>query len=1137
MTTMLSTPLASLTDWQTPAVVERHKAPAHATLFPFTNLHSALHDDRETSPLVRNLNGQWQFFYAPNPAGIPDDFYQPDFDVRDWGGIQVPGNWQLQGYDIPRYTNVQYPFPIDDNCTVPVEDNPTGAYRREFQVPEDWTGQPIFLLFEGVDSAFYLWVNGQMVGYSQDSRLPAEFDITAYVQPGPNTVAVLVYRWSDGSYLEDQDFWRLSGIFRNVYLWSAPAVHVRDARVRTPLDSKYEDAMLVLQVKVHNFGSAAASGQRFEAMLYDAAGEKVFEAPLRAEVQLAAGTETVLNFEKAVVNPLKWSAEFPNLYTLLLSLYDENDMLTEVQRIRVGFRQVELKNGQLHVNGVPVLIKGVNRHEHDPDTGHAVSLESMIADIKLMKQFNLNAVRTAHYPNDPRWYELCDEYGIYLFDEANIETHGVWDKLTKDPAWKESFMERGTRMVECHKNHPSILVWSLGNESGFGPNHEALSEWTRAADPTRLVHYHPAEDDPSIDVLGPMYPSVARIIEMAQVPGETRPVVMCEYAHAMGNSNGNLKEYWDAVAAYPRLQGGFVWDWVDQGLRRISDDGQMWFAYGGDYGDEPNDYNFCINGLVSPDRDPHPGLWEYKKVLEPVRVEAVDLAAGKLRIHNRYHFADLSGLRIVWNIKADGELLQTGQLPRLSTTAGRSEEITVPFVAIEPQPGVSYWLNLSFRLVADTPWAGAGHEVAWGQFELPLHVPVVGVDAAVPALSIREEGDLTLAESDKISFAFDRTAGRLVHYQADGLDLLTAPPQINLWRAPTDNDANTWGDQRSAIRWREAGIDQLQETVEAVEVQEIDGQLKATVRSVLAPPADFAPPASSQNEFLNHGFRMLRNLLNEDQLRGLAREVGLNYNDISGSDRLSKLRGIAEAAIRQERLPALLGQILGYVQQSEEPVDPMVLHVLSESAGKTQTELLSGSERYEPARFELELRYTFHGDGQVDITADLMPQGTLPTLPRIGLTMAVPTAFHRFSWYGRGPHENYADRKEGARVDVYRGSVDEQFYPYIMPQETGNKTDVRWVTLTTPAGAGLWAAGAAPLNVSALYYTPADLTAAQHTQELVKRDEIYLNLDYAQGGLGNGSCGPGVLPDYLLQAQPCTFTVSLRPQTRREVQR
>jgi beta-galactosidase/beta-glucuronidase len=1021
-------------DWENPQVVGRNKEPAHAPLVPYPVAEAALAGDRSRSPYFKLLNGDWEFHWSPNPASAPEDFYREDLGT--WDTITVPGNWELQGYGVAIYTNVQYPFPVDDLPRVPHDDNPVGSYRTRFTVPESWDGRQVFLVFEGVDSACYLWVNGELVGYSQDSRLPAEFDVTAYVRPGENTLAVRVYRWSDGSYLEDQDHWRLSGIHRDVYLVAVPTVHVRDVWLRTELDEDYQDAVLRVSAQIRNYRDQDAGGCVVEVELLDT-GANLQICKSAKEISVRAGDEVALEFEQAVADPEKWSAEHPSLYTLLVTLKDPAGDVLEVQSCRVGFRQVELKDGQMLVNGVPVVIKGVNRHEHDPDRGKAVTVESMVEDIRLMKQFNLNAVRASHYPNDRRWYDLCDEYGLYVFDEANIETHGVWDRLTKDPEWETAFLERMVRMVERDKNHPSVIVWSLGNESGYGPNHEAIADWVHRRDPTRPVHYESAtswrtytgpEDAPCIDFVSVMYPSVDKIVEMAQTTGETRPLVMCEYAHAMGNSAGNLKEYWDAVEAHKRLLGGFVWDWMDQGIRQVTEDGVEWFAYGGDFGDEPNDGNFCINGVVFPDREPQPALWEVKKVSEPVRVEAVDLLAGQVRIVNRHHFSDLSGLDVSWMLSADDQVLQAGRLPRLGTPAGSSETVTIPFAKPAVEPGVEYWLTVGFTLTQATRWADAGHEVAWAQFKLPFDLP------AGPALRIGDMPKLEVEESEgtvrlrgpEFDLAFDRQDGVISSWQYRGAELVHRGPALNVWRAPTDNDEGPqWNpDLVLANKWRAAGLDRLRHQVKRVTVN----QLKPQVVLILVQSFVCAP----------------------DHTDG----------------------------------------------------------------------------------FDCEYTYTIYGSGDVLLDIRAVPGRNLPLLPRAGVQMTLPGGFEDFSWYGRGPHETYVDRKTGARVGVYAGTVDDQYVPYIVPQDNGNKTDVRWVTLANEGGTGLLAVGHPSLEVSAHHFTAQDLAQARHTYELERRKEITLNLDYRQSGLGGASCGPGTLPQYLIRPEEIHFSLRLRPFSR-----
>jgi beta-galactosidase/beta-glucuronidase len=1011
-------------EWENPQVIAVNREPMHATLMPYETIEAALAGERSQSPFYKSLNGVWKFRYLSRPTDVPEGFFNENYADVAWDTITVPGNWQLQGFDRPIYTNIQYPFPPDDCPRVPIGDNPTGLYRTAFTVPPEWAGRQVFLVFESVDSFFYLWVNGQQVGLSKDSRLPAEFNITAYLREGQNTLALEVLRWSDSTYIEDQDMWWLSGIARDVYLYSVPTVHLRDVQVQTDLDANYRDATLQVKVTLRNYGSEAQPTQIITATLYDDTNMPFLLDGLRGAARLEGGAEETLTMRTTVLNPHKWSAENPYLYTLLVKLFAaDGTTLLEVESYKVGFRRVELREGGLLINGVNVHIQGVNRHEHDPLTGKAVSVESMRQDIVLMKRFNINTVRTSHYPNDPRWYDLCDRYGLYVIDEANIESHGLWDKPAKDPLWEKAFVDRGMRMVQRDRNHPCVIIWSLGNESGYGPNHDRMAEWIRANDPTRPIHYESAKDAPLVDMVSVMYPSVERLIALAEAPGETRPLIMCEYAHSMGNATGNLKEYWEVIESHPRCIGGCIWDWVDQGLLQKTYVGER-YAYGGDFWDRPNDTNFCINGLVSPDRTPHPALWEHKKVLEPVRVRAVDLEAGVVEIENRYRFTDLGGVKITWQVSSDERVVQEGELPRLNTAPGQVERVNIPYAAPEPQAGAEVRLLLRFALAEETLWAAAGHVVAWAQFELPFPAaprPQLAV-AAMPVLQTSETPAAIAVRGAAFAITLDKATGTLSGWHFQGMELLERGPQVSVWRAPTDNDANTWGDEQAAIHWREAGLDRMVETVEAVTLESLS-----------------------------------------------ARRV--------------------QVAVRS-RLRA--------------------------------AELTEG--------FDCAYVYTFYGSGDVRLEVSITPSDTLPHLPRLGVELTMPSHFETMSWYGRGPQESYADRKEGAAVGLYRGSVTAQHFPYIMPQENGNKTEVRWVALTSAAGVGLLAVGEDHLlEVSAHHFTTTDLTYALHTNELKPRNEITLHLDYRQSGLGGASCGPARLPQYRLLPQPVHWSMLLRP--------
>jgi len=1008
-------------DWEDPEMIGRNKEAPHATLMPFADAATAESGDRTASPWFKSLNGDWKFNWSPNPAERPVDFYRPDFDVTGWDDIPVPANWQLQGYGYPIYTNIPYAWGNPDPPHVPHDFNPLGSYRRTFEVPDTWDGRQVILHFAGVDSAFYLWVNGEMVGYSQGSRTPAEFNITSYLQAGKNVVAAEVYRYSDGSYLECQDFWRLSGIFRDVFLFSVGDLDIRDFQVDTILDESYQDAQLDLTIWVRSFANREEIAV-IEAELLDAAGDPVLAA-FGAMGEIAPGQESKVRLAADVVNPLKWSAEEPNLYTLQLTLKDYKGAVVEVLSSRIGFRSSEIKDGQLLVNGVPILIKGTNRHEHDPVTGHVISRESMIQDILLMKQHNLNAVRTSHYPDVAEWYELTDQYGLYVIDEANIESHGIGydpDKtLGNKPEWERAHLDRTISMVERDKNHPSIIIWSLGNEGGDGVNFQATSKWIHERDPSRPVHYERAEMEPHTDIYAPMYASVEEIIEYAETHSD-RPLILCEYTHAMGNSNGGVKEYWDAIYKYPQLQGGFVWDWVDQGLRKEvpGKPGEYFFGYGGDFEPEGvyHDDNFCMNGLVSADRTPHPGLYEMKKVYQYIWTTALDLAQGRLEIRNLYDFKTVDLVDATWTLMADGETLAEGTLPQLDIAPGQSQIVTIPYPAISPEPGVEYWLNMSYRLSDSAPWAEAGHEVAWEQFKLPFSAPSAEAEvASMPELAVEESADAIVVSGDGFSVLFTRTTGTIDSLRHGDTEMIHSGPRPHFWRAPIDNDKGNNLPERSAV-WRAASDNWV---VDSTEVERIGPSVvRVLVRGNL-------PDVESTNEIV----------------------------------------------------------------------------------------------------------YTVFGNGEIQVDHSFQPgESELPEMPRFGMQMTVPAAFESMAWYGRGPHESYWDRKTGAAVGVYSGSVDEQYFDYSEPQENGNKTDVRWVSLTRSDGKGLQAAGMPLLSVSAHFYTTEDMEKAKHKYEMERRDFVTLNLDYRQTGVGGeDSWGARPLPQHILNPEPFSYSFRLRP--------
>lgn len=1021
-------------DWENPKVFGINTEPPHCTLMVFPDEESALRNLTKQSPFFQSLNGLWKFHWAKKPSERPMGFFEPGFDAGHWDEIKVPSNWQMEGYGIPIYLN--HPYPFKKNPPYIQHDyNPVGSYRTEFEIPDGWNGRQVFIHFDGVESAFYLWINGRKVGYSQGSRTPAEFNITAFLKPGKNILAVEVYRWSDGSYLECQDFWRLSGIFRDVYLFSTPSLHIRDFEVVTDLDDLYRDALLSATARIKNYTQTSENAQ-VEFVLFDSKGFRVGQEPFfkQSVSAIPGGGERIVSGELKVKNPWKWSAEHPALYILLLVLRDRRGGVLEVESCRFGFREVEMKDGLLLVNGVPVLFKGVNRHEHDPVTGHYVSEECMIKDIALMKQFNLNAVRTSHYPDTPLWYELCDRYGLYLIDEANIESHGIGYRpdvtLGNNPDWKEAHLDRVIRMVERDKNHPSIIIWSLGNEAGDGVNFEATYNWIKERDPSRPVQYERAGTRPHTDIVCPMYCQIQHLKEFLRKGLNNRPLIMCEYAHAMGNSGGNLQKYWDFFEEHKELQGGFIWDWVDQGLLKKNEDGKDFWAYGGDFGPPgtPSDKNFCINGLVFPDRKPHPHIWEVKKVYQPIKVKPIDLERGKIEILNKYDFLNLGIIEMKWNVTADDEKIAEGKLPSLDIPPHISKVIDLPIPKIHPKAGVEYFLKLSFIKKLGTALMSKGHEVGWEQFKLPYHIPLNKIDlSGLPKIMLEETEDLFQLKGDNLNVVFDKKKGKIRSVLFKGTEIVMAGPAPNFWRAPTDNDFG-WGMPRKLGVWRMAGAKRTTNRVTAKQIS--------------------------------------------------PREVRIDV---------------------VSNLPA-------------------------------------GDSRYFTT-------YLIYGSGDIIITNKFQPGNVdLPEMPRFGMNMTLPAELDNISWYGRGPHENYWDRKTGASVAIYSGKVIDLYHPYIRPQENGNRTDIRWVAMTNDKGTGLLAVGMPLLSISAHHFIiddfdPGNEKKQRHTYHLKKRNLISLNLDYKQMGVGGDtSWGERARahPEYRLSAKEYSYSFRLRPFTKKE---
>ncbi len=808
-------------EWNDLSVLQVNREPPRATMMVYPDEQAALKYDRTTSPWFQSLNGEWKFNWVQKPADRPVDFYKPGFGVAKWGSIPVPSNWEMHGHGLAIYTNIKYPFEPNPP-QAPVENNPVGSYRREFEVPKAWDGRETYIVFDGVDSAFYLWINGQKVGYSQGSRTPAEFNITKYLKPGKNLLAAEVYRWCDGSYLEDQDFWRLSGIYRDVYLWSTAKAHIRDFTVVTELDAQYKDAVLKVELQVDGAGSV-------EAELLDASGNKIGHA----EIQHPASSVKL-----PVTNPLKWTPETPNLYTLLLTLKDAAGKTIEVIPQRVGFRTSEIKDRRFRLNGVPLLVKGVNRHEHHADTGHTLDRASMLRDIQMLKENNFNAVRTCHYPNMPLWYDLCDEYGIMLMDEGNIESHGMGYKeetLAKQPEWKAAHLDRVVRMVERDKNHASVVFWSIGNEAGAGMNIEACYEWIKANDPTRPVSYECAENTHN-DTEGWMYKTPDEVRKYAE-SGAEKPYILCEYQHAMGNSTGGAQEYWNVFYEDNLAQGGFVWDWMDQGLRTPVPENhagnigkgpvkETFLAYGGFFEDPAgvyNDGNFCMNGLIDANQVPHPGLFAMKWLQRNVHVAPVDLAAGTVTIKNWFDFTPLDqAVSGHWKIEANGRKVAEGRIEPLDIAPHAAAIVSLDLPTLAPEAGAEYFLALEFRAKPGYhPLVEAGHVLAFDQFKLPLETPPAR-RADPPPVKFEDNGNTIAVAGEGFEVCFDRADGTLASFRANGRELIRRGGRPGFWRPLVDNDGKHYNGKMFKhvdAAWHAAASNAVLESVTVERIQ------------------------------------------------------------------------------------------------------------------------------------------------------------------------------------------------------------------------------------------------------------------------------------------------------------------------------
>jgi beta-galactosidase len=992
-------------DWENPALLDANKEAPHVTFMLFDNANDVTTDDYARSRSYQSLNGSWKFAYVDRYADRIQDFYRENLDTRQWADITVPSNWELKGFGIPIYTNIAYPHPKNPPAIGP--DNPVGTYRKEFDVPANWDGQEVLLHFGSITGCAFIYVNGQKVGMTKAAKTPAEFNITKQLRKGKNLLAVQVFRWHDGSYLEDQDFWRLSGIERDVYLYALPKQSVWDFFLQPDLDAQYKNGQFKAAVTLRNFQPAASGKGTLVVSLLDAAGKQIWKQ--EQKYTTTADSFQTIQFQGKIANVLKWSGENPNLYQCVISMKNEagTNLFTGA---KVGFRKVEIKNAQLMVNGAPLVVRGVNRHEHDDVNGHVPLKEIMLTDIRLMKELNINAVRCSHYPNDPLWYKLCDQYGIYVVDEANIETHGMgaefqaWFDKSKHPAylpqWAPAHMDREVRMVERDKNHPSIIIWSLGNECGNGPVFHDAYKWMKQRDPSRPVQFEQAGEDWNTDIVCPMYPSINNMKRYAADTSKKRPYIMCEYAHAMGNSNGNFREYWDIMATSPHMQGGFIWDWVDQGLKTKDDNGKTYWAYGGDLGGFywQHDENGVADGILSSDRTPDPGAYEVRKVYQPIAFTGKDLAAGKINVKNLFSFTNLDQYDFKWELYSNGRKIKESAWT-MTLAPGQQTDITLP--AREWKGEGELHLVVTALTKKAEGILPAGHTFATEQFLIAgdyfANRARVGGNLQVKKSDAKLE-----FESGDITGEIDLKQGTIRNYRSKTGAQLDRFPEPYFWRAPTDNDFGNSMPARLGI-WRAA-------------------HQARTVKSVTA---------------------------GEQTSEGIAVKVTYDLTSIA----------------------------VPYT-----------------------------------------IEYFIQNDGSIRITAAMDMTGReLPELPRFGMRVRLDGRLDSLQYYGRGPWENYSDRKESAFMGVYTDNVRNQYYKgYIRPQESGYKTDVRWLALTNAQGKGLYIDGLQPICFSAIQYSAEDLDPGltkkqQHPTNLPPSRSVYLNIDLNQRGVG-GDDSWGALP-------------------------
>ncbi|HCO68644.1 MAG TPA: beta-galactosidase [Dysgonomonas sp.] len=1009
-------------EWENELIFAVNKEKGHNTYVVYPTVASLKADKYFETPWIKpvseyyqSLDGLWKFNWVKQPSERPVNFYKENYDVSSWKDIEVPSSWESLGYGTMLYTNIRYPFkknpPLIQTVpgyTIEKEPNPVGSYRKDFTIPENWDGKQIFLHFNGVYSGMYLWVNGKKIGYSQGANNDAEFDVTSYVKPGKNVLAVEVYKWTDGSYIEDQDMFRFGGIHRSVYLYATPKIHVKDYFLKSEFDGdNFSSAKFKVEATVQNYDKRNSVPAKLDVTLLDADGKTV--SNLSHDIpQLGGNKDSKIVLEASVSKPLLWSAETPNLYSVVLSLKDKQGNELEAMSSKFGFRKIEIKNKRVYVNNEQVFFKGVNRHDTHPKYGKTVTTDLMLKDVIMMKQHNVNTIRTSHYPNNPEMYAMFDYYGLYVMDEADLENHGD-GSISDKPTWEGAYVDRIERVIERDKNHPSIIFWSLGNEAGGGENFWAMRKRVKEMDPSRPIHYEGKNEVADID--SHMYPSLSRMAGFDQMKSD-KPYFLCEYVHSMGNAMGNLAEYWEYIEENSqRMIGACVWDWVDQGHNKIGEPDNHYY-YGGDFGDVPNDADFACNGLTTPDRRITAKLIELKKIYQYIKFKPVALSGGKVEIENKYDFLNLNEFDISWQIIRDGVPVESGNLPELNLAPNKKEVIQIPFKR-NYDAGKEYFLNISATLKKKTSWAEKGHQIASVQFALTPRPVIESIDNSnLPELTMKAEGNNLVVSGQGFSTVFDISKGKMISLKYDNKERLFNQKGLDLnWYRSVGNDKFT------------------------------------------------------------------------DQ----------NYYEVT------------------EQKPLFVYSMAD---------DRKSISILSDHVAVINSP--------KPVKLPYMVKYTIYGNGAIDVEGSFTKPSNGAIIRRLGLQLQLPQGFETIRYYGKGPHENYMDRIKSAYVGLYsttpKGMEEEH---YVRAQSLGNREEVRWIEITDNTNTGLKVTSKNNMAFSALHFTDKAVWEATHDFNLdkIREPQVYMNLDCIQQGLGNATCGPNPLPQYMIpENQPLSYS-------------